>query len=120
MNCKGEASGVKVNLITNASSQDASPLPYIYRPIGTISRSLGAIIQNFKSVTTRRINTIQNLKGGMIWQRNYYEHIIHNEDDVRNIRDYINNNPLRWEMDELNGKTSRVITHSKVDLFIQR
>ncbi len=104
MNCKGEASGVKVDLITNASSPDASPLPNSNRPNGTIRGSLSAIVQHFKSITTRRINSLQNTRGVMIWQRNYYEHIIRNEDGLRNIREYINNNPLRWEMDELNRK----------------
>ena len=38
---------------------------------------------------------------GKLWQRNYYEHIIRNEADLRRIEEYIQNNPLRWEQDQL-------------------
>ena len=31
-----------------------------------------------------------------LWQRNYYEHIIRNKDELQAIREY---NPKRWEMD---------------------
>ncbi|HRZ79907.1 MAG TPA: transposase, partial [bacterium] len=34
------------------------------------------------------------------WQRNYYEHIVRNESDLRNIRQYIIQNPLNWENDD--------------------
>ena len=53
---------------------------------GTISGSLGAVIQNFKSVSTRKINTLRDNPGCPVWQRNYYEHVIRNENDLANIR----------------------------------
>jgi len=34
------------------------------------------------------------------WQRNYYEHIIRDEDELGRIRLYIEDNPGMWEMDE--------------------
>jgi putative transposase len=34
-----------------------------------------------------------------IWDRNYYDHIIRDEDELRKIWDYIDTNPLRWEYD---------------------
>lgn len=34
-----------------------------------------------------------------IWQRNYYEHIIRDEASWNHIREYIQNNPLQWEID---------------------
>jgi REP element-mobilizing transposase RayT len=33
---------------------------------------------------------------GKFWQRNYYEHIIRDEGSPNRIREYIINNPLRW------------------------
>ena len=36
------------------------------------------------------------------WQRNYYEHVIRNEDSLNRIREYIVNNPLRWHLDREN------------------
>ncbi len=69
-------------------------------PKGTKPGSLGAIVQNFKSVSTRRINTFRRTPGASVWQRNYYDHIIRNEDDLDRIREYITGNPLRWVEDE--------------------
>jgi hypothetical protein len=37
-----------------------------------------------------------------IWQRNYYEHVIRNEESLNRIREYIMNNPLQWEFDREN------------------
>jgi len=36
------------------------------------------------------------------WQRNYYEHVIRNEEELQRIREYIQTNPLRWELDQEN------------------
>lgn len=33
------------------------------------------------------------------WQRNYYEHIIRNEKEYKEICEYIINNPLKWDRD---------------------
>lgn len=70
-------------------------------PNGTKPASLGAILQNFKSVSTRQVNRITR-NFGTIWQRNYYEEIIRNEQAYNNIRRYIIENPLTWEDDEEN------------------
>jgi hypothetical protein len=37
-----------------------------------------------------------------VWQRNYFEHIVRNERTLDAIRRYIENNPLRWELDPYN------------------
>jgi len=37
-----------------------------------------------------------------VWQRNYYEHVIRDESDLARIRCYIDENPLRWELDDEN------------------
>ena len=38
------------------------------------------------------------------WQRNYYEHVIHDEKDLQSKTDYININPSLWDEDENNPK----------------
>ena len=63
--------------------------------------SLGAIVRAFKSAA-RRINQIRNTLGQPVWQRDYYEHIIRNEDELNRIRGYIVDNPLRWHLDREN------------------
>ncbi|MFI5252016.1 MAG: hypothetical protein ACHQQQ_06230 [Bacteroidota bacterium] len=40
-------------------------------------------------------------------QRNYYEHIIRGEKDLRAIRNYIIQNPLKWTSDENNTNNDR-------------
>jgi REP element-mobilizing transposase RayT len=75
-------------------------------PAGAPSGSLGAIIGNYKSVTTRRINQIRKAPGIMVWQRNYYEHIIRTERALKAIRKYIINNPARWHLDKYNAQAS--------------
>jgi REP element-mobilizing transposase RayT len=66
---------------------------------GPAPGSLGAIVGNYKSIVTRRINRIRRTPGADVWQRNYYEHVIRATDDVDRIREYIANNPARWAED---------------------
>lgn len=53
------------------------------------------IISTLKCLITKKI-------GFSIFQRNYYEHIVRNEKEYLKIQEYIKNNPLNWEEDELN------------------
>jgi REP element-mobilizing transposase RayT len=39
---------------------------------------------------------------GRLWQRNYYERIIRNEDELNRIREYIIENPQNWATDREN------------------
>ena len=91
----GEASAGARTSSSHSPAADASPQP----PKGTQPNSLGAIIQNFKSITTRRSNQIQSSPGLRLWQRNYYEHIIRDEAELARIEAYIQANPSRWEED---------------------
>ncbi|MBN1452414.1 MAG: hypothetical protein JW963_15470 [Anaerolineales bacterium] len=62
--------------------------------------SLGAIVRSYKSAVSYRINKEHNATG--IWQRNYYERIIRNEQEMAKIWDYIETNPLHWADDDGN------------------
>jgi len=64
--------------------------------------SLGAIIAQFKSRVTKRLWKTQTLNRTPIWQRNYYEHIIRNEKDLKHKTDYIEANPMLWGEDNEN------------------
>jgi REP element-mobilizing transposase RayT len=46
---------------------------------------------------------------GKLWQRNYYEHIIRNEDELNLIREYIQHNPLKWDDDKENLDVIRIL-----------
>ena len=71
----------------------------IYHYQHTVSGSLGAIVRGFKIGVTKWFRE-HNVKH-VVWQRNYYDHIIRNEPDYLCIREYILNNPISWEDDEL-------------------
>ena len=60
---------------------------------------LGNIIAWFKYQTTKEINQLQNITGAKLWQRSYHDHIIRNEHVYKNIWEYIDTNPLKWELD---------------------
>lgn len=69
--------------------------------------TLGQVVGYFKYQSTRNINELRNTPGWPLWQRNYYEHIIRNEDELAMVRRYIVENPLKWEHDENNpGKNA--------------
>ena len=76
------------------------------RPRGPQPGSLGAIIGQFKSLVTKRINALRGTPGARVWQRNYYEHIIRTEKALNAIRRYIAANPQRWHLDRYNPRAT--------------
>jgi putative transposase len=61
--------------------------------------SLPTIIRTYKSAVSRRAR--RELLFSDVWQRNYYDHIIRNEEEFRKIWDYIDTNPHSWAEDQL-------------------
>ncbi len=90
--------------VMHVGATHASPLQQTSTPCGPKRHSVGAIVGSFKSAVTKRTNEIQNTPGAKLWQRNYYEHIIRDENNMNRIREYIMNNPLKWESDRENPK----------------
>jgi putative transposase len=66
------------------------------------TKPLGRLIGAFKTVSCKAINQIRGMPQGIVWQRNYYEHIIRGERDLSRIREYIRRNPLAWASDPEN------------------
>ena len=88
-------------LIKTPGENMVSPLP-----INNTYDGLGQIMSWFKRMTTNVY--IQNVKENnwphfnkRLWQRNYYEHVIRDENDLKRIRGYIHDNPMNWEKDKL-------------------
>ena len=63
---------------------------------------LSEIVRQFKTFSAKRINTLRNTPAIPVWQRNFYDHIIRNEDELIRIREYIENNPIKWDLDKNN------------------
>ena len=55
------------------------------------TKNISSIIRSIKVLTTKEI-------GESIFQRSYYDHIIRNEGDYKEVWEYIENNPIKWVM----------------------
>lgn len=70
------------------------------------SKTIGSIIRGFKIGVIKQIKNISRANGysplqdGSIWQRNYYEHIIRNDESYGKITEYIYENPKSWDRDD--------------------
>jgi putative transposase len=74
--------------------------------------SLPDIVHRFKTLTTKRyIDGVKQFGwrpfAGRLWQRNYFEHVIRNDESLDRIRQYILDNPARWEFDRENPLVTR-------------
>jgi len=77
-----------------------NPLRKINKYQQIIPKSIGSIVRGFKIGVTKWFR--QNTDVYNVWQRNYYEHIIRNENELNKIREYIINNPIKWAEDKNN------------------
>jgi len=68
-------------------------------PLRQEPNSISSFVAGFKSAVTKRINLLRNNRDIPIWQRNYYESIIRDEQSLIVIREYIKNNPYQWKKD---------------------
>jgi len=66
------------------------------------ARTLASLIVGFKSSVTRNIHKLRQIPDEKVWQRNYYEHIIRNENELHRIQEYIKMNVKQWHEDQYN------------------
>ena len=81
--------------------------------------TLPDVVHRFKSFKTTKYR--QGVKqsgwpafGGRLWQRNYYEHVIRNDESMEEIRDYVRHNPLKWD-DDMENLECRVPIQEKTN-----
>ena|SRR3990172_8475287 len=96
-NGRGGSRSAPMDDMRSAKKGDSriAPTPIKHKP-------LGGLIGAFKTVSTKQINLLQNTEGQIVWQRNYYEHIIRNEREMDRIARYIESNPSTWVDDDEN------------------
>jgi REP element-mobilizing transposase RayT len=87
-----KCTGVKSNAPTRGNDY--------YSHISPRKDTLSVIVRTYKSAVSRWCR--QNGYKDFRWQRNYYEHVIRNEDDLVKIREYIANNAVKWDLDNEN------------------
>ncbi len=68
----------------------------------TIPNFIGSIIHAYKAAVKLwcKKNGYRNFK----WPRNFYDNIIRNKYDLNQTRQYVINNPLKWDLDRENPK----------------
>lgn len=64
--------------------------------------TLPTMIRSFKSAVTKGVNELRQTPAAPVWQRNYFEHVVRNEDALNRIREYIMYNSLHWAFDRDN------------------
>ncbi len=67
-------------------------------------KSLSTAINQYKGAVTRYC---KNKKLNFSWHSGFYEHIIRNENSLQKIKEYIVNNPAKWELDEYYRKQKK-------------
>jgi REP element-mobilizing transposase RayT len=75
-----------------------------------VKGSIPTIVRAYKSAVTYAVNGAQGVRGAVLWQKNYYEHIIRNDRELNNIGWYILNNPLNWQLDRDNLQNIRKLS----------
>ena len=60
---------------------------------------LSKVVNSYKGIVTKTINKT-NANTHFAWQRSFYDHIIRNDDSLAKIREYIRDNPLKWDLDK--------------------
>lgn len=68
----------------------------------TKSVPLAKVVRAFKSIAAIGVNNLLVRSGQPLWQRNYFEHVIRDEEALNRIRDSIATNLLRWDLDREN------------------
>jgi REP element-mobilizing transposase RayT len=85
-----------------------------------VKGSIPTIVRAYKSAVTYTVDKLENQRGAVLWQKNYYEHIIRNERELHNIARYIINNPRNWQLDRDNSQNTRKLSPpEQVDDYVK-
>ena len=98
-------------LVETAGAQHVEPPHNRYQHL--IPKSIGSIMRSYKSAVTLQCRKAGH--GYFQWQKNYYERVLRDEEEMNRVRQYIRDNPLNWGVDEENPQTHilrRNQTHS--------
>jgi putative transposase len=99
----GQSNGLSIpyildGIVANDKGERVNRPPTDYR-----LPTIGDIVGAYKSLVANEcleIFKLKNEKMGKLWQRNYYEHIIRDEQSYQTISNYIINNPAKWNNDK--------------------
>ena len=112
----GATLAVAQNVAVAQNRAGATPAKHVF--------ALGDVVGGFKSICVNKY--LQYIKNNnlqescLIWQRNYYDHIIRNEKDLYNIQGYILNNVSKWQYDLENLQLYKYWSEKTRELEVKR
>ncbi len=113
----GDCSGNSVGAVQEPPEEKAIrelPLPSsAVRRRMLLSRMIGW----FKMNSAKQANLMLDSKGEPFWQRSFYDHVIRNDRELFNVRKYIVENPLRWNLDAENPAFRKDRTRIDIDKY---
>lgn len=72
---------------------------WVNNKFGVQSKNIPSVIRGYKA-SVKKYSTMNNIE--FSWQERYYDRVIRSEKELRNIRRYIYNNPMKWSVDRNN------------------
>jgi len=79
---------------------DSKQTQYQYEQFSKpIARSLSTIMRSYKSAVTNQVNRLFMTENTPVWQGRFHDHIVRDEKSLNTLREYVANNPARWEAD---------------------
>ena len=72
-----------IHLLLRLQNEDGRPM---------VAPTVSTVIQQLKGYVTKQV-------GQSIWQKSFHDHIIRNEESYKQIWQYIETNPIKWEED---------------------
>ncbi len=83
-----------------------------FQPFRQRNYGLPEIMRGLKTFSARRINE-SNHDERFQWQKSYYDHVVRDEESLAGIREYIRNNPAKWELDHDRNEGNDITRHIK-------
>ncbi len=96
--CRDAARSVSTATARNVSTASACSVSTAMKNISPKKGSLAVIIRSFKSAVTKKVREAGY--NNFSWQPRYFDRIIRNEKELYNIRKYITQKPLIWELEK--------------------
>jgi REP element-mobilizing transposase RayT len=88
-------------LVLNARNDDGKENKKRIGSFEAPASEVGSIVRGFKAAVTSAVVKQTPGLGGTVWQRGYHDRIVRSEEELEWFREYIANNPLKRELDQL-------------------
>jgi REP element-mobilizing transposase RayT len=98
-------------LVLNARNDDGKENRKRIGSFEAPASEVGSIVRGFKAAATSAAAKQTLELVGTVWQRGYHDRIVRSEEELTWSREYIANNPLRWELDQLFEQDAQSMRH---------